>query len=167
MNIISIIIEEISKFNKTIFYDIDNIDIQRLFFHRIYSSEANKSHLKYFIGKSGHKYIIQKTINYEIFKVYDMDNIESQIKNNELSNNNIEHKAITLTPIAQATFDIKPDYFTGFEQAQSIHVDDKYRRDNIATAIIDFAEIILNKPYKPSKLLSPEMQGFVKNRFKE
>ena len=117
------------------------------------------------MGKSGHKYIIQKTINYEIFKVYDIDNIESQIKNNELLNN-IEHKAITLTPIAQATFDIKPDYFTGFEHAQSIHVDEKYRRDSIATAIINFAEIILKKPYKPSKLLSSEMQGFVKNRFK-
>jgi len=144
-NIINIINEEISKFNKTNFYDIDDDVIINHFYMRNFSEEVNKNHLKGFIGKSGKKYVINKLINHDVFKVY----LESDINN----------------PIGLATFDENNDYFSGYEHAQSIQVDDNYRRDGIASALIDFAEIIYNKPYKPSNLLSPEMQGLIKNRF--
>ena len=57
-------------------------------------------------------------------------------------------------------------YITGYEHNESINVNPEYRRLGFATALTDFAELIYKLPYKPSDVLSQEMQGFVKNRFK-
>lgn len=132
--------------NKTTFTEVpDNIFNQLKL--RKFSDEANKSHMKIFLGKDGNKYLIKKTINQDIFNAYDLSNLQK--------------------PIATAVFDVHNDYFTGYEHNQSIKVDPSYRRLGLATAITDLAENIYNIPYKPTNLQTPEMQAFTKNRLGE
>ena len=141
--IIEIIREEISEFNKTVFRDVPQ-DLYIHFRQTKFGVDANKSHMKVFRAKDQRDFLIKKTINEDIFKVYDFNNLQQ--------------------PIAIAVFDVHNDYFSGYEHRQSIEVNPKYRRIGIATAITDFAEKIYNVPYKPSNLQTPEMQAFTKNR---
>ena len=136
--------EEISEFNKTKFYDVPQELFQNLKLRK-FSDEANKSHMKIFKAKDGKEYLIKKIINDDIFHVYTLDNLQS--------------------PITTAVFDVHDSYFTGYEHNQSIQVKPEYRRLGLATALTDFAEKLYNLPYKPTNLQTPEMQGFVKNRF--
>ena len=142
--IVNIIKEEISEFNKTTFSDVPD-DIYVHLRQRQFSDVANKSHMKVFRTKDSRDFLVKKTINQDIFKVYDFSNLQE--------------------PIAIAVFDVHNDYFTGYEHRQSINVNSKYRRIGIASAITDFAENIYNLPYKPTNLQSTEMQGFTKSRF--
>jgi hypothetical protein len=136
--------EEVSEFNKTKFYDVPQELFQKLKLRK-FSDEANKSHMKIFKAKDGKEYLIKKVINEDIFHVYGLDNLQ--------------------LPIATAVFDVHIDYFTGYEHNQSIQVKPEYRRLGLATALTDFAEKLYNLSYKPTNLQTPEMQGFVKNRF--
>lgn len=142
--IVNIIKEEISEFNKTTFSDVPD-DIYVHLRQRQFSDVANKSHMKVFRTKDSRDFLVKKTINQDVFKVYDFSNLQE--------------------PIAIAVFDVHNDYFTGYEHRQSINVNSKYRRIGIASAITDFAENIYNLPYKPTNLQSTEMQGFTKSRF--
>jgi len=137
-----IIWEEISKFNKSTFSDVPDEIFQRLRLRK-FSDDANRSHMKVFKAKDGREYIVSKSINQDVFRINTLDGQQ----------------------VAVAAFDEQPDYFSGYESSQSIQVQPEYRRLGLATAITDFAETIYNKPYKPTKLLSEPMQGFVQNRF--
>ena len=138
--------EEISEFNKSVFTELPEELYQKLRLRK-FSDEANKSHMKLFKAGDGKDYIVKKEINQDIFRVYRLDNLNFDV--------------------ATAVFDDdKPEYFTGYENRQSIRVEPEYRRLGLATAITDFAETIYNKPYMPTKVLSEPMQGFVGNRFK-
>jgi ribosomal protein S18 acetylase RimI-like enzyme len=102
--------------------------------------------MKLFRAKDGKQYIISKSINQDVFKASTLDG-----------------KVVGI-----AVFDDdNKDYFTGYETSQSIKVMAEYQRLGIATALTDFAEKIYQKPYKPTKVLSEPMQGFVKNRFEK
>ena len=144
MNIINIINEEISEFNKSVFIDVPDELFQKLKIRK-FSDNANRSHMKVFKAKDGKDYIFLKSINQDIFNVYRLDNLNF--------------------PIATAVFDVHNDYFSGYEHQQSIKVQPQFQRLGLATALTDFAEINYSLPYKPTKLLSEPMQGFVKNRF--
>ena len=138
-----IIWEEISNYNKSKFIELPQDLFDRLKMRK-FSDEANRSHMKIYKAKDGKYFIISKDINQDVFKARDLDGNQ----------------------VGVAVFDDdKPDYFTGYESSQSIKVEPQYQRIGIATALTDFAETIYNKPYKPTKLLSEPMQGFVKNRF--
>jgi ribosomal protein S18 acetylase RimI-like enzyme len=141
-SIVEIIGEEISTFNKSVFSDVPDELFQKLRLRK-FSDEANRSHMKVFKAKDGRDYIVSKSINQDVFRV-----------------NTIDGKQVGV-----AAFDEQPQYFSGYESSQSIQVLPEYRRLGLATAITDFAETIYNKPYKPTKLLSEPMQGFVKSRF--
>lgn len=144
MDVLKIIEEEISEFNKTVFTELPNNLYEKLK-SRTYSDEANRSHMKIFKAKDGKEYLIQKLINQDVFYVYRLNNLNFAI--------------------GSAVFDVGNQYFSGYEHNQSIKVEPEFRRIGIATAITDFAENIYNLPYKPSRLLSEPMQGFVKKRF--
>jgi len=138
--------EEISEFNKSVFTELPEELYQKLRLRK-FSDAANRSHMKLYKAKDGKDYVVKKEINQDIFRVYRLDNLNFDV--------------------ATAVFDDdKPEYFTGYENRQSIKVEPEYRRLGLATAITDFAETIYNKPYKPSEVLSEPMQGFVGNRFK-
>jgi hypothetical protein len=141
----NIVREEISKFNRTAFTEVPDEVFQRLKLRK-FSDEANRSHMKIFKAKDGKEFLIKKNINQDIFLAYQFPD---------------------MIHAATATFDVQNDYFTGYEHQQSIEVKPEFRRIGLATAITDFAENIYNIPYKPSKLLSPDMQGFVQNRFND
>lgn len=143
-DIVSVIKEVISEFNKTVFTELPQELFDKLRMRK-YSDEANRNHMKVFVAKDGKEYVVTKVINEDRFNVYASDNPQY--------------------PIATAVFDVKSDYFSGYEFNQSIVVDPNYRRTGIATAITDFAEKFYNLPYKPTDLLSQPMQGFVDNRF--
>ena len=140
----NIVREEISEFNKTVFTELPDELFQRLRLRK-FSDEANRQHMKIFKAKDGRDYLVKKEINQDIFHVYRLDNLNF--------------------PVATAVFDVQNDYFSGYESSQSIKVEPQFRRLGMATAMTDFAENIYNLPYKPTKLLSEPMQGFVKNRF--
>ena len=143
------ILKEIIEDSKTSFNDVPD-DIFGQLINTKYSIDANKSHMKVFKAKNGKDYLIRKTINDDIFRVFDLN-----------KNNNFQQ------PIGVAIFDVHSDYFSGYEHRQSIEVKPNYRRMGIATALTDFAEKIYNLPYKPTNLQTPEMQGFTKNRLGE
>jgi len=144
MDIKAVIGEEISKFNKTVFTDVPDEIFQQLR-QRKFNDEANRSHMKVFKAKNGKDYLVIKTINQDVFNVYRLDNLRF--------------------PIATAVFDVGADSFSGYEHNQSIKVAPEFQRQGVATAITDMAENIYKLPYKPTKLLSEPMQGFVDNRF--
>ncbi len=125
-------------------------EIYNLFKSRNYSDDINKSHLREFIGKDNKTYVISKDINRDCFKVYDVEDV--------LTNHRKKYIAIS-------NFAIYNDFFSGYEFNDSIEVLPEYRRKGIASAMTDFAEEFYNMPYKPSRLLSDEMKGFVNNRF--
>ena len=146
-------IQQISKFYRDFtkdknFLEESFTDLPQELFDRLklrkFSDEANRSHMKLFKAKDGKNYIISKGINQDVFKASTLDGKQ----------------------VGVAVFDDdKPDYFTGYETSQSIKVEPEYQRLGIATAMTDFAESIYHKPYRPTKVLSEPMQGFVKNRF--
>lgn len=129
--------------HKTVFHDVPQ-DLYIHFRQTRFSDDANKSHMKTFRAKDQREFLIKKTINEDIFRVFDFQNLQN--------------------PIAIAVFDVHPQYFSGYEHRQSIEVQPMYRRIGIATAITDFAENIYGVPYKPTNLQTPEMQAFTKNR---
>ncbi len=143
--------------NNTTFFSEVPLDILNLMRVRGYSLETNREYMKIFLGKDGQNYLIIYNINKPKFNVYDLNDFKD-----------IHNLRYRPDDIAVAVFDVKyqDNYFTGYEHNESIMVDDKYKRKGIATAIIDFAEIVFKMPYKPSRVLSKEMQLFVKNRFK-
>ena len=141
---IEIINEEISNFNNTKFTDVPDELFQKLKLRK-FSDDANKSHMKLFKAKDGNNFLVKKIINEDIFKVYNLEDFQN--------------------PIATAVYDVHNDYFTGYEHQQSIQVKPEYKRIGIATAITDFAENIYKLPYKPTKLLTPDMQKFADKRF--
>ena len=110
-----------------------------------------------FIAKNGKLfYIVLHKSQAPLVQVFDGEKL-----NNALS------KGYGINAIARAVFnvDFENKTFSGFSENQSISVDEEYRRIGIATAITDFAEEKLGMKYVPSKLLSEEMKGFIKNRF--
>jgi ribosomal protein S18 acetylase RimI-like enzyme len=143
MNLKGLIKEEISAYNNSVFTDLPLELFQKLRMRK-FSDEANRSHMKLYKAKDGKDYIISKEINRDVFRVSTLDGEQ----------------------IAVAVFDDdNAGYFTGYETSQSIMVQPEYRRLGLATALTDFAETIYGKPYRPTKVLSEPMQGFVKNRF--
>ena len=112
---------------------------------RRFSDADNHNHIRVFTGKDGKEYLIQKTINQDIFRIFELP---------------------IMKEVGVAVFDVQNDYFSGYEVNQSINIKSEYRRIGLATALIDFAQEYYKKPYKPSTLLSADMQGFVNNRFK-
>jgi GNAT superfamily N-acetyltransferase len=110
-----------------------------------------------FVAKNGKSFYL--TLNkspYPNVKVFDAKKLDYALS-----------QGYGIDEIARAFFNV--DYntktFSGYSENQSIFVDEEYRRLGIATAITDFAEEKLGMKYLPSKLLSPEMQKFVDNRF--
>jgi GNAT superfamily N-acetyltransferase len=131
----------------TNFQEVPN-DLYIHFRQRQFGDEANRSHMKVFKAKDGREFLIRKIINQDIFYAYDLQDLQN--------------------PIGVAVFDDSNNqYFTGYEHRQSIEVKPDYRRLGIASALTDLAELILGKPYKPTNLQTPEMQGFSKNRLAE
>lgn len=123
-------------------------DLYIHFRQRQFGDEANRSHMKVFKAKDGREFLIRKIINQDIFYAYDLQDLQN--------------------PIGVAVFDDSNNqYFTGYEHRQSIEVKPDYRRLGIASALTDLGELILGKPYKPTNLQTPEMQGFSKNRLGE
>jgi ribosomal protein S18 acetylase RimI-like enzyme len=127
---------------------------------RKYSVEDGRLHTAQFYGKDGNLYYIVKTVNEDSFRVYDSIVLDNGLKNGH-----------GVTPVAIAFFDTsklnsEDKFFTGYTHNDSIEVNPEYRRKGLATALTDFAEQFYKAPYKPSALLSAEMQKFVDNRFK-
>lgn len=139
---------------KTYFYDVPP-NIYGKLRKRSYSQEANMSCMAVFKAKDNNEYVIHKPFNSDKFYVYIISELD---------------KATSILPesIAKAYFNVKDSegYFTGYTSNQSIEVKEEYRRLGIATAITDFAENIYQLEYKPTSVLSPDMQGFVDNRFR-
>lgn len=54
---------------------------------------------------------------------------------------------------------------SGYNSNQSINVNPECRRLGIATALIDFAEKYYGMDYKPSDVLSSDMEKLIKKRF--
>lgn len=100
-------------------------------------ASSMQDHNKKIKLKDGSTAYIHKKVNEDLFYVYD-----------ESGNR-----------IGAAAFDTTPkDHFTGYISNQSIFVNDDQRRKGIATNLIKYAEEFYGIPYKPSKLLSPEME---------
>ncbi len=110
-----------------------------------------------FLGKNGFRYYIVE--RNDTFQVIDADDLDKQLETG---------KPILFKTVGYAAFDnTNKDYFTGYKEAESIRVDKEHRRNGVATAITKFAEEYFNKPYKPTDLLSSDMEHFVKNYFKK
>ena len=144
--------------NTTIFNDVPE-DIFNSMKSRRYSDDDNRETMGVFKGKDNKEYLIIKNINSDVFKVYNLMELENMYKNNEQFRPN---------HIAIAHFDVNHNKksFSGYVSNESINVEPKYRRLGIATAITDFAENLYKMSYVPSEVLSSDMQNFVKNRFK-
>ncbi len=148
---------ELRKYIKNIILESIDTIVYNFLKNRRFSDEDNRKHMFKFTGKDGINYIIRKEINSDIFKVYDFDKLKNDIENG---------KNIYLKPVATAVFDTtSPNFITGFKENESIFVDGGYRRNGIASAMLDFAEQFYGVPYKPSSLLSHNMQKLVDKRF--
>ncbi len=138
---------------KTDFYDVPQ-NIYNKLQKRSYSYETNMNQMAVFRAKDNNEYVIHNPINTVKFSVYILSELD---------------KATNTFPesIATALFHVNYSggYITGSTSNQSIEVKEEYRRLGIATAITDFAENLYQMVYKPTNVLSPEMQGFVDNRF--
>lgn len=144
-NVPSTVQEDVSEHNKSAFSEVPDELFNKIKMRK-YSDTDNRRHLKLFKAKDGREFLIRKRINDDVFNIYSLDDLNN--------------------PIASAAFDVHMgDYFTGYEHNQSIQVKPDFRRIGLATAITDFAEQFYYLPYKPTNLLSSEMQGFVQNRF--
>ena len=118
----------------------------------------NTQHNGQFIAKNGKLFYITFDLRQNTCKVYNAELFVEAFKNGYFTGN--EEVAIAVFSV-----DYENKTFSGYSENQSIQVKEEYRRIGIATAITDFVEDVLKMKYKPSKLLSKEMQGFVQNRF--
>ncbi len=138
---------------KTDFYDVPQ-NIYNKLQKRSYSYETNMKQMAVFRAKDNNEYVIHNPINTVKFSIYILSELD---------------KATNTFPesIATALFHVNysEGYITGSTSNQSIEVKEEYRRLGIATAITDFVENLYQMVYKPTSVLSPEMQGFVDNRF--
>lgn len=144
--------QEFEENIKTVILNPVSEEVYNIFRYRNYSETDNKDYMREFIGKDGNLYLVQKDFNRDKFVTYDVNNT---IKNGYKKT------------VAIAFFDVQKDFFSGHLHNDSINVEPEYRRKGIASAMTDFAEEIYKIPYKPSRLLSDEMKGFVNNRFKK
>jgi hypothetical protein len=140
---------------------IQNIEVYTFLKNRRFSEEDNRKLTCQFQSKDRGLFYIVKTINSDMFKVYDGEKLIENILSKLSISNDIT--------VGVAVFDTsnlykENGYFTGYKENISIQVNDEYKRKGIATAIIDFAEKVYKAPYKPSALLSDEMQKFIDNR---
>ena len=120
----------------------------------------NTQHNGQFIAKNGKLFYITFDLRQNTCKVYNAELFVEAFKNGYFTGN--EEVAVAVFSV-----DYENKTFSGFSENQSIQVKEDYRRIGIATAITDFVEDVLKMKYKPSKLLSKEMQGFVQNRFEK
>ena len=134
---------------------ISNIRTFNFLRPRKYSIDIGMSSIREFFGKNGFRYYIINEPNEDIFNVIDADDLDGQLEKN---------MPILPKYIGRAVFNNNnKEYFTGYEESESIKVEKEHRRNGVATAIIKFAEEKYDKPYKPTNLLSKDMQGFVKS----
>lgn len=113
-----------------------------------------------FVAKNGKLFYITFDLRQNTCKVYNAELFVEAFKNGYFTGN--EEVAVAVFSV-----DYENKTFSGYSENQSIQVKEEYRRIGIATAITDFVEDVLKMKYKPSKLLSKEMQGFVQNRFEK
>lgn len=130
------------------FEPITNPEILRLFKRYHYKSQ--------FIAKDNKLYYI----------TFDRSGNISHVFSDEIYKDNFKKGYTNKDPkVGYAVFDVKDSTFSGYLMNDSIFIEEEFRRIGLATAITDYAEMILNKKYTPSRLLSDEMENFVINRF--
>jgi GNAT superfamily N-acetyltransferase len=124
-----------------------------------------------FTAKSGKEYHIMGAYKYGHWVIY----VVLPRKNKHLDEpdfNGTIHLVIPkeIKKIAWAAINEHPShvdssvYFSLYDNSTSIKVQKAYKRQGIATAMMDYAEKITGKKFHPSEVESPEMKDFSKDR---
>lgn len=113
-----------------------------------------------FKAKDGNIYYIEKGNNQDIIRLYILNKKQSE---RYIDGKYESFEILQLKPIGTLVFEDKKTYFTTYDNNVSIEVEPEYRRKGLGSALIEFGEFILKKPYKPSDILSPSFSAQLKS----